>query len=86
MVIAINVSEYLEDTPLGVPKEWITKGTRRARAAEAEAPLADVVIHPNTGYFTDVRHDYRVRSIATAEAAARKLLPQIRAAVARVKT
>ena len=84
VVIAVNVSEYMEDTPAGVPQEWVTKGLRRARAAEAEAPYADVVIHPNTGYYTDVRYEYRVRSIATAEAATKKMLPQIRAAIARV--
>lgn len=82
VVIAINVSEYMEDTPTGVPPEWVTKGRRRAHAAEAEAPFADVVIHPNTGYYTDVRYEYRVRSIATAEAATRKMLPAIRAAIA----
>jgi len=84
VVIAVNVSEYMEDTPPGVPQEWVTKGWRRARAVEAEAPLADVIIHPNTGYYTDVRYDYRVRSIATAEAATRALLPKIRAAVAKI--
>ena len=36
------------------------------------------------GYYTDVRYDYRVRSIATAEAATRALLPKIRAAVAKI--
>ena len=83
VVIAVNVSEYMEDTPAGVPQEWVTKGWRRAHAVEAEAPLADVIIHPNTGYFTDVRYEYRVRSIAIAEAATRAMLPAIRAAIAR---
>jgi NTE family protein len=83
VVIASNVSEYMGDTPPGVPQEWITKGWRRAHAVDAEAPLADVVIHPNTGYYTDIRHDYRVRSIAIAEAETRRLLPAIRAALAR---
>jgi NTE family protein len=82
VVIAVNVSEYMEDTPPGVPQEWVTKGWRRARAVEAEAPLADAIIHPNTGYYTDVRYEYRVRSIATAEAATRAMLPRIRAAIA----
>jgi NTE family protein len=86
VVIAVNVSEYMEDTPAGVPQEWVTKGWRRAHAVEGEAPLADVIIHPNTGYFTGVRHDYRVRSIAVAEAATRAMLPSIRAAIARGKT
>ena len=83
VVIAINVSEYMADTPPGVPQEWITKGWRRAKAVDAEAPLADVIIHPNTGYYTDVRYEYRVRSIATAEAETRRQLPSIRAAIAR---
>ena len=84
VVIAVNVSEYMQDTPTGVPQEWITKGWRRARTVDAEAPFADVIIHPNTGYFADVRYEYRVRSIATAEAATRNMLPAIRAAIARV--
>jgi len=83
IVIAVNVSEYMEDTPPGVPQEWVTKGWRRAHAVDAEAPFADVIIHPNTGYYTGVRHDYRVRSIAIAEAATRAMLPKIRAAIAR---
>jgi NTE family protein len=83
VVIAVNVSEYMEDTPAGVPQEWVTKGWRRARAVDAEAPLADIIIHPNTGYFTDVRYEYRVRCIAIAEAATRAMLPAIRAAIAR---
>ena len=86
VVIAVNVSEYMEDTPPGVPQEWVTKGWRRAKAVDAESPEADVVIHPNTGYYTDVRYEYRVRSIAIAEAATRAMLPAIRAAVAREGT
>ena len=86
VVIAINVSEYMADTPTGVPQEWVTKGWRRARAVDAEVPFADVIIHPNTGYFTGVSYDYRVHSIATAEAATRKMLPAIRAAIARGRT
>lgn len=83
VIIAVNVSEYMEDTPTGVPQEWVSKGWRRARAVDAEAPFADVIIHPNTGYFTDVRYEYRVRSIAIAETATRKMLPAIRLAIAR---
>ncbi len=83
VVIAVNVSEYMEDTPSGVPQEWITKGWRRARAAEAEAPFADVIVHPNTGYYAGVSSEYRLHSIAIAEAATRAQLPAIRAAIAR---
>src|SRR4029450_6110988 len=82
VVIAVNVSEYMEDTPPGVPQEWVTKGWRRARAVAAEAPLADAIIHPNTGYSPHVRSASRVRAIATAEAATRAMLPQIRKALA----
>ena len=85
VVIAINVAEYMEDTPTGVPQEWVTKGWRRARAVDAEASHADVIVHPNTGYFTSIRYEYRVRSIAIAEAATKAMLPAIRAAIARAK-
>jgi predicted acylesterase/phospholipase RssA len=38
VVIAVDVSAYAEDTPAGVPREWVEKDERRAKQVAAEAP------------------------------------------------
>jgi len=86
VVIAIDVSAYVEDTPAGARPEWIRKDARRAKQIAAEAPEADVLIHPNIGYYAGHSEDYRRRVIAAAERAARQQLPAILAAVARSRT
>jgi NTE family protein len=83
VVIAVDVSAYASDTPPDVPREWVVKDERRAKQVAAEAPEADVLIHPNIGYYAGHNEDYRRRVIATAERATREKLPQIRAALAR---
>ncbi len=83
VVIAVDVSAYLLDTPAGVPQDWIDKDERRARQVAAEAGEADVMLHPNIGYYAGYSEAYRKGVIAMAEKAAREKLPQIRAAFAR---
>ena len=81
-VIAVDVSAYPETTPPGVPQAWIDKDARRARQVKAETPYADVLLHPDIGYYAGVSEAYRRRVIATAEAYTRSRIPQIRAALA----
>ena len=83
VVIAVDVSAYVQDTPAGVPPEWVAKDARRAKQVAAEAPEADVLIHPNIGYYAGQSEEYRRRVIAAAGRAAREQLPAILAAVAR---
>jgi NTE family protein len=83
VVIAVDVSAYLEDTPGGVPREWVVKDERRSRQVAAEAREADVLVHPNIGYYAGHTESYRRNVIAIAERATREKLPAIRAAVAR---
>jgi NTE family protein len=83
MVIAVDVSAFAEDTPQGVPAAWIQKDARRARQVAAEAAEADVLLHPNIGYYAGFSENYRRRVIAIAEQATRERLPAIRAALAR---
>jgi len=66
-VIAVDVSAYPQDTPAGVPKEWIDKDARRARQVAAEASGADVLLHPNIGYWAGQDEEYRRRVIGIAE-------------------
>ena len=83
VVIAVDVSAYLADTPANVPQEWVAKDERRARQIAAEAPEADVLLHPNIGYYAGHTEPYRRKVIALAEQATRAKLPAIEAALAR---
>jgi NTE family protein len=80
-VIAVDVSAYLSTTPRGAPREWVEKDERRARMIAAEAPAADVFLHPNIGYYAGHNDEYRRRVIAIAEDYTRSALPRIRAAI-----
>jgi NTE family protein len=83
VVIAVDVSAYAEDTPNGAPREWVDKDARRARQVALEAKDADVMIHPNIGYYAGHAEPYRRKVIAIAERVAREKLPAIEAALAR---
>jgi NTE family protein len=82
-VIAVDVSAYPEDTPPSVPREWVDKDARRARQIAKEAPAADILLHPNIGYYAGHSDEYRRRVIAMAEDYTRARIPAIRAALAR---
>jgi NTE family protein len=82
VVIAVNVAAHADTTPPGVPREWVDKDARRAKLVSLEAPYADVMLHPDIGYYAGHSADYRKKVIGLAEAYARKRLPEIRAAVA----
>lgn len=83
VVIAVDVSAYLEATPPGVPADWVKKDERRARQIAAEAAEADVMLHPDIGYYAGHSEEYRRKVIAIAERATREALPRIRAAIAK---
>ena len=82
-VIAVDVAAYPQTTPANVPREWIEKDARRARLVAQESPQANVVLHPDIGYYAGHSMEYRRRVIALAEEYARAQLPAIRAALAR---
>lgn len=83
VVIAVDVSAFLAQTPPGVPREWIEKDERRARQIAAEAPEAAVLLHPDIGYYAGHDEAYRRRVIGTAEACTRARMDAIVAAVRR---
>ena len=83
VVIAVDVSAYVEDTRAGVPQDWIDKDERRARQIKAEADEADVMLHPNIGYYAGYSENYRRNVMELAEKAARAKIPAIRSALAR---
>jgi NTE family protein len=83
VVIAIDVSAYAQETPAGVPARWIEKDARRAKQIAAEAGAADVLIHPDIGYYAGRNEAYRRRVIAIAYRVTREKLPAILAAIAK---
>ena len=84
-VIAVDVSAYLAETPPGVPQEWIAKDERRAKQIAAEAPAADVLLHPDIGYYAGHDEEYRRRVMAAAERYTREQMPRIREALAKLQ-
>ena len=84
-VIAVDVAAYPQTTPAGAPREWIDKDARRARLVAQEAPQADLLLHPDIGYYAGHSIEYRKRVIALAEAYARAQLPAIHAALSRAR-
>jgi NTE family protein len=83
VVIAVDVSAHAHTTPDDVPGEWIEKDARRARQVRAEAAAADVLLHPDLGYYVNPQETGRRRAMALGEAAARRQLDDIRAAFER---
>lgn len=81
-VIAVDVSAYASTTPPGVPQAWIDKDARRAVQIRAEAAQADVMLHPDIGYYAGFDEAYRKRVMSAAEAYTRGKLPEICAALA----
>jgi len=82
-VIAVDVSAFPEDTPPSAPRDWVEKDARRAAQVAREAAGADVMLHPNIGYYAGHSDDYRRRVIAIAEDYTRARMPAIHAALAR---
>lgn len=61
-VLAVDASAYEDKAPAGA--ERFREGDLRKRALTApEAQLADLTLHPEFGYYTNISSEYRVRSI-----------------------
>jgi len=84
VVIAVDVSAYVSAIPASVPVEWSTRDRKRAAMVAAESADADVIIHPDLGYYAGIGDDYRRMCIARGERAARLALPAIKAALAKL--
>jgi NTE family protein len=84
VVIGVDVSAFIEDTPTekSFPTEWITTGTMRKTIVDHEARYADVIIHPNIGYYAGWSDRYKQNCFAIGERAALAAIPKIKAAIA----
>ncbi|MEQ1774457.1 MAG: patatin-like phospholipase family protein [Burkholderiales bacterium] len=84
MVIAVDISARVDNVPQGVPDEWLQLDRDRRKRIDVETKFADVLIHPDIGYFAGTSGNYRQRVIAAAAEATRAALPRIRAAMVSV--
>ncbi|MGI8895056.1 MAG: patatin-like phospholipase family protein [Casimicrobiaceae bacterium] len=84
-VIAVDVAQDVgrAPAPIGSPANWTQEALDRRVKIDRELSRADVVIAPTLPYITGFSADYRKMAIATGEAAARAVLPQLRTLVAR---
>lgn len=82
VVIAVDISARLENAPRDAPDEWLRVDRERRTRIDAETRFADVLIHPDIGYYAGTSGSYRARVIAAAAQATRAALPRIRAAMA----
>ncbi len=76
-VVAVDVSAKLDDVPNGA-EQYRESDLARRRLVDAERPLADLVIHPDIGYWTSTSVDYRRRIIELAYREAQRVIPAIR--------
>lgn len=86
MVIAVDVSAHVSAIPPEAPAEWTVRDRRRAAKVLVQAVHADVMIHPDLGYYAGMSAEYRQMCIKRGEDAARAALPTIRAALSRLNS
>lgn len=85
VVIAVDVSAYLESTPPEVRESWRVRDRARTAQVETEIHQADVVLHPDIGYYVSHRESFRRRAIDAAEQLTDAHIPAIRAVIARAR-
>lgn len=85
VIIAVDVSAHLSSTPPEAPLHWQARDQRRTAQVAAEAPLATVMIHPDLGYYADIREAYRKKCIRIGRETAERAIPAIKQALASAK-
>lgn len=85
VIIAVDVSAHLSSTPPEAPAHWRERDRRRAAQVQSEQALANVLIHPDLGYYADIREAYRAKCIRIGRETAEKAIPAILASLAEAK-
>ncbi|WP_418317876.1 patatin-like phospholipase family protein [Piscinibacter sakaiensis] len=62
-VLAVDASAYEDRAPAGTEK-WRAGDLRKRALTRPDAELADLLLHPDTGYYAGTSRDYREHSIA----------------------
>ena len=77
-VLAVDASAYEDRAPAGTEK-YRAADLRKRALTEPDARAADVLLHPDTGYWAGMSRDYRQRSIAIGHADAMRAAARLRA-------
>jgi NTE family protein len=80
-VIAVNVYPRPQSTPPDAPPSMRARDSRRRARIEPELTHADVVLHPDLGYYASPLRSYFVESRQIGEAYAREQLAALQAAL-----
>jgi NTE family protein len=86
VIIAVDVSAHLSSTPPEAPQHWQVRDRRRTAQVLQEAPLATVMIHPDLGYYADIREAYRLKCLRIGQETAERAVPAILRAIAAAKS
>ena len=63
-VLAVDASAHEESAPAGTER-WRAADLRKRRLTEPDARLADMLLHPQIGYYAGMSREYRERLIGT---------------------
>jgi NTE family protein len=76
-IFAVDASAHEDKAPPGTER-WREGDLRKRRATEPDARAADLLLHPDTGYYANVTVEYRQRLIAVGEREALAIAARLR--------
>jgi NTE family protein len=82
-VVAVDVSALLASTPASVPASWREGDVQTTRLSEAQTKDADLLIHPDLGYYAGGSAAYRQHVVQLAYEATMREAPRLRALAGR---
>ena len=77
-IFAVDASAYESRAPAGT-EEYRAADLRKRALTEPDARAADVLLHPDTGYYAGMSREYRERCIAIGHAETMAIAPRLRA-------
>ena len=77
LVVAVDVSAFLEDTPDHAPASWKARDAERRTIIDDEAKDADLLLRIRTQYYTGASREYRETLIRLADAQTRAATPRL---------
>jgi NTE family protein len=82
-LIAVDCSAYIESTPAGASAQMRSYDQRRKAQVDAERPFADLVLHPDIGYWAPFSTAARLAAIEAGYVYTRGRLDEVRQILAR---
>jgi NTE family protein len=83
LIVAVDVSALLASTPASVPASWRDSDAQTTRLSAAQTKDADLLIHPDLGYYAGGSAAYRQHVVQLAYEATMREAPRLRALAGR---